>query len=275
MLLKAVLSFSVALAALTLAPQPEDLTGIKCVINGKKAASTESSVDYKKGKVYFCCDHCVESFKEDVKLKEEAKFAVKANHQLVLTGQYTQTGCPFSGGSIDEKITTSVGAAKVGFCCKGCLKKVDDLKSAKEKANLVFADAAFKKGFQLKKSDVELTDVKCMMMPRKNVVAKHAVEYKSGKVFFCCGGCVKRYSKDKKKYAAQANQQLVVTGQYKQVGCPISGGDVDDDQASKVGGVTVKFCCDKCKGKVDSTADKAKKAELVFGKRFDKAFEKQ
>ena len=54
-----------------------------------------------------------------------------------------------------------------------------------------------------------------------------------------------------------------------------SGGDVDDEQSSVVGGVTVKFCCENCKAKVDSAATDEAKIELVFGaKGFPKAFAK-
>lgn len=275
MFAKIVLSLSAAFVALTFAPQEPDLTGIKCVINGKKAATAKSFVEYKKGKIYFCCDQCAESFAEDAKLKEKAKFAVKANHQLVLTGQFKQKGCPFSGGPIDENLVTKVGGTKVGFCCEGCQKKVTDLEKLEDKVNLVFSQAAFKKGFELKQPEVDLTGVKCLMMKDKDVSAEHAVDYRDGKAYFCCGNCAKKFAADKDTYSVAANQQLVVTKQFKQTACPISGGGVDDDEVSTVGGVSIKFCCDKCKGKVDSAPDEESKAKLVFGKRFEKAFTKQ
>lgn len=273
MITKAILGFGVIVAALTFVPQETDLAGIKCILNGKKSATADAVVEYKKAKVYFCCDHCADSFKEDMKLKDKAKFTVKANHQLALTGQFVQKGCPISGRAVDETKTVTVGGAKVGLCCGGCVKKIEGLKTLEEKAKLVFTEEAFKKGYELKQPEIDLTDVKCLMMPKKGVSADHVVEYKDGKVFFCCGGCVKKFDKEDKTMAAKANHQLVATGQYKQTGCPISGGGVDEDQTSEVGGVSVSFCCDKCKGKVDKAEGDAK-IDLVFGKRFDKAFSK-
>lgn len=273
------LSTLILLAGVTLG-QDVDLTGIKCIVNGKKAANSTATVKYKKGTVYFCCQNCASAFKEDVKLKKDAKFATKANHQLVLTGQFVQKGCPFSGSEIKEGTLVDVGGTKVGFCCDDCSKKVADAKDLATKAEMVFSNVSFKKGYHAKPNEsasaINLADVKCMMMPKKGVSAEHAVDYKGGKVYFCCGGCAKKFSENTKDFATAANQQLVTSGQFVQTGCPISGGDVDDDEASKVGGVEIKFCCHRCKGKVDGATSDEDKAKLVFGeKRFDKAFSKK
>src|SRR5262245_43376064 len=71
------------------------LEGIKCPVSGK-AAKAASSVDYKGGKVYLCCDGCPDAFKKDT-----AKFATKANMQLVATGQAKQVKCPVAGKDIN------------------------------------------------------------------------------------------------------------------------------------------------------------------------------
>ncbi len=274
MFIKSILGIGALVAALTFAPQPDDLTGIKCVVKGKRAAVASTAVQYKDGKVYLCCGSCAEAFKKDVELADKAKFTVKANHQLVLTGQYVQKGCPFSGGAVDENLSSTVGGVEVGFCCADCQAKIDGLETIEEKVALLFSDSSFNKAFGLKETKIDLTGVKCMMMPAKDVVADQVVQYKEGKVFFCCGKCAKNFAKDHESFAVKANQQLVATGQFAQTACPISGGDVDDEQASEVDGVTVKFCCHRCKGKVDA-AEGDKKSELVFGRRFDKAFAKQ
>ncbi len=281
MLQKSLLSLAVFAVAFSFsisgeATAQEDLTGIKCVMNADKAATLDAFVEYKEGKVYFCCDHCADAFREDIKLKDKSKFATKANHQLVLTGQFVQKGCPMSGGAVDENLIATVGTIKVGFCCEGCANKVNDTEGLAEKANLVFSESAFKKAFHKLPAEIKLTDIKCMMMPKKDVVEKQAVEYNEGKVYFCCGGCAKKFAANPDEFATAANHQLVSTGQFVQTGCPISGGDIDEDVSSVVGGVTVKFCCDKCKAKVDSAATEDAKAELVFGKkRFAKSFSKQ
>ncbi len=102
----------------------------------------------------------------------------------------------------------------------------------------------------------------------------HAVAYKDGQVYFCCDNCPKKFAADTAKYAAKANAQLVSTGQYKQVKCPISGEAVDAKQHLKVAGMTVEFCCPDCKAKVKA-AKRDAKIDLVFSDdNFKKAFEK-
>lgn len=120
----------------------DKLDGIKCPVSGK-AVKEDKTVDYKGGKVYFCCENCPKSF-------DAAKHGVKANAQLVATGQYTQKACPLSGGKLDTTTTVEVEGAKVNFCCNMCKGKVSKAEGA-AKAELVFADKAFEKGFEKKK----------------------------------------------------------------------------------------------------------------------------
>ncbi|MFN0052968.1 MAG: hypothetical protein ACKV0T_12345, partial [Planctomycetales bacterium] len=67
------------------------LDGIKCIVAGDKAAKADKSADHKGGKIYFCCDGCPKAYDKD-----KAKFATKANHQLVATSQAKQAKCPLS-----------------------------------------------------------------------------------------------------------------------------------------------------------------------------------
>jgi YHS domain-containing protein len=252
----------------------QDLAGVKCIVNGEHQASAESAVEYRGGKVYFCCDNCVAKYKKEME-KEQNEFATKANHQLVLTGQFVQQGCPMSGDETSKEHVAKVGGVEVGFCCGDCLAKVEKAEGLAAKAELVFANAPFEKAFAAKTNSISLQGIKCMMMPTKDVSEKFAVEYGGGKVYFCCKRCQGKFSKDPDAYVTQANFQLVATGQIEQVACPFSGEDVDDDQVSEVAGVKVKLCCGNCKAKVDQAEDD-KKLELVFGKRgFEKAFGKQ
>lgn len=115
---------------------------------------------------------------------------------------------------------------------------------------------------------VKLDGVKCIMAATKDAKEANFVEYKGGKVFFCCQNCPKAFSKDPAKHAAKANHQLVATGQAKQGACPLSGQAVDDSKSITVNGATVKFCCPNCLAKAESADDKV---ELLFS---DKAFEK-
>ena len=58
---------SVALLALSVYAADEiKLKGIKCAMNPKAAAKAEKSVDYKGGKVFFCCDNCPKGFAKKI-----------------------------------------------------------------------------------------------------------------------------------------------------------------------------------------------------------------
>jgi len=116
-----------------------------CPISGKPALE-DKTADYKGGKVYFCCGNCPGAFTKDT-----AKYATKANHQLAATGQATQGKCPLSGGPLNADKTVDVGGVKVTFCCEKCQGKVADAKGD-DQAALVFSDAAFAKGFEVKKA---------------------------------------------------------------------------------------------------------------------------
>ncbi len=120
----------------------DKLAGIKCPVSGKPVVAAQS-VDYKGGKVYFCCPGCPGGFK-----KNTAKFAAKANHQLVATGQAKQVKCPLAGRPINPSKSATVAGVKVNFCCPGCTGKVAKA-TGDDQLNLVFSDAAFKKGFKV------------------------------------------------------------------------------------------------------------------------------
>jgi YHS domain-containing protein len=116
----------------------------KCPVSGA-AAKQDKTVDYKGGKVYFCCDNCPKAFAKDT-----AKFAAKANQQLVSTGQAKQEKCPLSGGKLNPDAHTKVGGVEVGFCCNMCKGKVEKAEGDAQR-ELVFSDEAFGKGFVVPK----------------------------------------------------------------------------------------------------------------------------
>lgn len=118
--------------------------------------------------------------------------------------------------------------------------------------------------------EVKLDGVKCIVNAKADAKADKSVDYKDGKVYFCCGNCPKAFEKDKAKFATKANAQLAATGQAKQAKCPISGQDVNKEKELTVGGAKVQFCCDNCKGKVEK-ASGDEQLELVFS---DKAWDK-
>jgi hypothetical protein len=115
-----------------------------CPVSGK-AVDDSTVVEYKGAKVHLCCPGCVEPFKKDT-----AKFAAKANHQLVLTKQAKLVKCPLSGGKLNPETAIEVGGVKVCFCCNNCKGKVAKA-TADEQVQMVFGDDAFAKGFEIKK----------------------------------------------------------------------------------------------------------------------------
>ena len=124
-------------------------------------------------------------------------------------------------------------------------------------------------------AEVKLDGVKCVVADRAANPEKSA-DYKGGKVYFCCGSCAGKFTSDSAKYATKANHQLVATKQFEQKACPFSGGDLNPDTAVKLSGVRVAFCCDNCKGKVESADGEGKKLDLVFdNKAFEKGFAKK
>jgi YHS domain-containing protein len=121
----------------------DKLEGIKCPVSGK-AVKEDKTVDYKGGKVYFCCENCPKGF-------DAAKHGTKANEQLVATGQFVQKACPLSGQKLNAEKTAKVDGVTVTFCCEKCQGAVEKAEGDK-KAEMVFGDKAFEKGFEKKKS---------------------------------------------------------------------------------------------------------------------------
>lgn len=111
-----------------------------CPVSGK-AADKEHAVDYKGAKVYFCCPNCPKAFKDD-----PAKFAAKANFQLVASGQFKQAKCPIAGKKVNTEKNIEINGLKVCFCCGGCQGKATKAEGD-AKLELVFNDKAFEKGF--------------------------------------------------------------------------------------------------------------------------------
>ena len=95
-------------------------------------------------------------------------------------------------------------------------------------------------------------------------------EYKKGKVFFCCGGCRADFDEATAKFSVAANYQLVVTGQYMQTNCPLSGRNLNPKKVVKVANTNVTFCCGNCQGKTKKAEDKM--AFIFADASFDKGF---
>lgn len=119
------------------AEEKDALKGITCPVSGK-AVSADQTMEYKGGKIYFCCENCPKAFKAD-------KHGAKANLQLVATKQAKQEKCPFTGGKLNPATKITVNGADVCFCCNMCKGKAEKA-SGDEQVALIFGDAAFEKG---------------------------------------------------------------------------------------------------------------------------------
>ena len=117
-------------------------------------------------------------------------------------------------------------------------------------------------------------EVKCPVSGQP-IDKEHKVAYKDAEVYFCCPNCPKAFEKDTAKFSTKANHQLVLTEQFEQKKCPITGQKLNPEQMTEVAGVEVQFCCPNCKGKV-AKAEGDDQIALVFAdKAFDKAFQKK
>jgi YHS domain-containing protein len=124
-------------AALYAEDKKDPLAAAKCPV-ANKPVKADKTVDYKGGKVYFCCGNCPKAF-------DAAKHGTKANLQLVATGQAKQEKCVFTGGKLNPDTKITVSGAEVAFCCNNCKGKAEKA-SGDEQITLIFSDAAFAKG---------------------------------------------------------------------------------------------------------------------------------
>lgn len=162
---------------------------VMCPVSNKPA-KLASAAKFMGADVYFCCNGCPKAF-----AKDSAKFALKASHQLLQTGNAVQVGCPLSGGKCKKETAFDVGGGvKVAFCCNNCPKKVKAV-SGDDRLKILFAK--FDKGFT--------TQTMCPVS-NKPINPTAVTTYKEKKVYFCCPGCPGAFKKDPAKYVAKLPQ---------------------------------------------------------------------
>lgn len=155
-MLKKLIAISAVLAAVSLVlpaqadkkEKKDGLANAKCPVSGKPI-NKDASVEYKGGKLYFCCPGCPSGF-----AKNTEKFAAKANQQLYQTGQAKLVKCPLTGRKLNPATKISVAGTDVCFCCNNCKGKVSKAEGDAQR-DLVFSDKAFKKGFTVGKKKKE------------------------------------------------------------------------------------------------------------------------
>lgn len=123
------------------------------------------------------------------------------------------------------------------------------------------------------KKDVSSRSLRAARCPvTGDSVSKEAsIDYRGGKLYFCSAECIDKFRADRPQYEAKANAQLVVTEQYKQTRCPLTGDELAPRFKTRVCGVNVCFSSAECLKKV-KRASADEREELVFGEGFDKGF---
>ena len=113
-------------------------------------------------------------------------------------------------------------------------------------------------GDKAAKKKIDLKKIKCFIKTKNGLNPKVSTAYKGAKVYFCCGGCLKKFSTDKKFQAAnahKANHQLAATGQAKLAKCVFTKKKLNTKTKITVKGVAICFCCNGCKGKALKAKD--------------------
>lgn len=135
-----------------------NLIGIKCVVHGVKNAQLKHSVKFKEGTVFFSTKQSALYFRlmTDAKRANPAPIVeqhiqlliAKANHQLTLTEQYTQTRCPVTGKKIDDRVQVRLGGIDIKFHDSKAADVIRDQPSLIRRAPMVFSERAYKAAFQ-------------------------------------------------------------------------------------------------------------------------------
>jgi len=146
------------------------------------------STDTADGPVYFCCAGCIKKYNATPK-----KFAklVATQRSMLAKRDKVQVKCPVSGEPTDPKITATHNGETVSFCCKSCAKKFT-ADPAKYKAGLASAYTY---------------QTKCPVMGGTVVPDAMSVLPTGETVYYCCGGCDKKFMGNIAKYAPKLAEQ--------------------------------------------------------------------
>ncbi len=253
----------------------QEMSGVKCVVDGDRNANRQFKSKHADGEVYFCCKGCAATFS-----KHKKDFHTRANHQLMVTGQYRQIACPIAGGDFDQEQTSKIGGIEVAFCCEKCMAQIDGAGDLAAKAELVFGADAFERAFAKVPSvrdageTIDWGTVMCVVQTKSAVKKNFVADYRAGKVYFCSRRCLNQFQAEPTKYATQAHVQLVATKQFLQTKCPVNNRKVDGSKTVIVAGQPIAFCCDGCMSKIES-ATEAERVALVFDDAvFERSFTK-
>ncbi len=208
------------------------LTQKTCPVSGKPV-SRNVFTEYKKLKIYFCSEDCIEKFKD-----EPGRYLPAVYRQIY--PQTVQVTCPVTGAPVDGKTFAEYKGTKVGLCSPTCADKFKT-EPAKYIARL---------------KDCSTNQVHCPVhgKPISPAVSK---EYEGRKVYFCEKGCLAKFETDTARYADRLRPEAGVlargpTAADDLVLCPTcavgGGGHHTRKQSTTLvhDGKTYFFCCEHC-----------------------------
>ena len=164
--------------------------GPECPVMGE-AVDFSLSVSTDDGPVYFCCAKCVGKFEKD-----PAKYAeyVSAQRKALDAQPRVQVTCPISGKPVDDKMSTDHKGQKVFFCCKLCPAKYKS-DPAKHAARLAGSYTY---------------QTKCPVSEKPIDPTAFTTLEGGFNVYFCCDGCIEKFTAEPAKYQANLESQGVI-----------------------------------------------------------------
>lgn len=186
------------------------------------------------------------------------------------------SACCFAATNADEKAKPTEKAATKTEKAESKESKDTKPESAekkaatpKEKAKAADTKKDTEKDVEKKEGSDDKFNAKCPVTGEA-ASKEFSTTYKEKLVYFASKEQVAAFEAEPAKYEVKANHQLAQTKQFVQKKCPLEGGPIDKEQSARVSNVTVRFCCEKCKGAVQ-TASADEKLEMIFA---EKAFKK-
>lgn len=188
-----ILSVAVFVFVLSSSAQQQTDEMVKCAVSGEEMKKSEAkdSYEYKGKTYYFCCDNCIEAFKENpekyINQESQEGHAHACQHGEEQAREHEEDTvvdpvCGMKLKKTDAKATHEYNGKTYYFCMEGCKEKF-----VKEPAKYVRADenkvTCPVSGSTFNKSE-----------------AYGSKEYNGKTYYFCCAGCKEKFEKDPEKY---------------------------------------------------------------------------
>lgn len=166
---------------------------VKCAVSGEtiKKSEAKGTYEYKGETYYFCCENCIESFKENPEkyTDRDGQDGQAHAHQHDTAGMHAQDEdsvldpvCGMKISKTDAKATYDYNGKTYYFCMEGCKEKF----------------VANPEKYAAKDEE----KVTCPVMGHEIEKSKAAgsMEYNGKTYYFCCAGCKEKFEADPEKY---------------------------------------------------------------------------